>query len=30
MNAIFDATGIMLTEWPVTPEKMWRALRERD
>ena len=30
MNAIYDATGIMLTEWPVTPEKMWRALRERD
>jgi putative selenate reductase molybdopterin-binding subunit len=27
LNAIFDATGIMMKEVPVTPERMWRALR---
>lgn len=29
LNAIHDATGITLTEWPVTPERMWRAIREK-
>ena len=29
LNAIYDATGILMKEWPVTPERMWRALRER-
>jgi xanthine dehydrogenase molybdenum-binding subunit len=28
MNAIFDATGIALDEWPVTPEKMWAAMKK--
>ncbi len=27
LNAIYDATGIMMKETPVTPERMWRALR---
>lgn len=26
MNAIHDATGIMMNEWPVTPEKLWQAI----
>ncbi|MBI3738875.1 MAG: xanthine dehydrogenase family protein molybdopterin-binding subunit, partial [Chloroflexi bacterium] len=30
MNAIFDATGVMMTEWPVTPEKMWKGLKEKN
>jgi len=29
LNAIHDATGIMMTNWPVTPEKMWSALAEQ-
>ncbi|MGC9356521.1 MAG: xanthine dehydrogenase family protein molybdopterin-binding subunit, partial [Anaerolineae bacterium] len=28
LNAIYDATGIMMKEVPVTPERMWRALQE--
>ncbi len=28
MNAIFDATGLVLDEWPVTAEKMWAALKK--
>lgn len=28
LNAIYDATGVMLTQTPVTPERMWRALQE--
>ncbi|MFQ5407222.1 MAG: xanthine dehydrogenase family protein molybdopterin-binding subunit [Anaerolineales bacterium] len=28
LNAIHDATGIMVDSWPVTPEKLWRAIRE--
>ncbi len=27
-SAIFDATGIRLRELPLTPERVWRALRE--
>jgi CO/xanthine dehydrogenase Mo-binding subunit len=29
LNAIQDATGIMFTEWPVTSERLWRALQEK-
>jgi CO/xanthine dehydrogenase Mo-binding subunit len=29
LNAIHDATGIMVDEWPVTSEKMWRALKQK-
>lgn len=29
MNAIHDATGVMLDRWPVTPETLWRALQEK-
>ena len=29
-NAIFDAVGVRVTEIPITPEKLWRAIRERD
>ncbi len=28
LNAIYDATGIMMKRVPVTPERMWRALQE--
>jgi putative selenate reductase molybdopterin-binding subunit len=28
INAIYDATGVMMTRTPVTPERLWRALRE--
>lgn len=27
LNAIHDATGVMVDQWPVTPERLWRALR---
>jgi CO/xanthine dehydrogenase Mo-binding subunit len=27
-NAIYDATGVWLTETPFTPERVWRALHE--
>jgi CO/xanthine dehydrogenase Mo-binding subunit len=27
LGAIHDATGIMMTSWPVTPERMWQAIR---
>jgi putative selenate reductase molybdopterin-binding subunit len=27
INAIYDATGVMMTRTPVTPERLWRALR---
>jgi len=30
LNAIYDATGIMMTEWPVTSEKLWRTMREQN
>ncbi len=29
LNAIYDATGVMMKQVPVTPERMWRALREQ-
>jgi CO/xanthine dehydrogenase Mo-binding subunit len=29
LNAIHDATGIMVDEWPVTSERMWRALKQK-
>jgi putative selenate reductase molybdopterin-binding subunit len=28
-SAIYDATGIMIREIPFTPERVWRALRDR-
>lgn len=28
INAIYDATGVMMTRTPVTPERLWRALHE--
>jgi CO/xanthine dehydrogenase Mo-binding subunit len=28
-NAIFDATGVRMTELPMTPEKIWRNLHDR-
>jgi CO/xanthine dehydrogenase Mo-binding subunit len=28
-NAIYDATGVWMTETPFTPEKVWKALNER-
>ncbi len=27
MSAVFDATGVMLKQTPLTPERVWRALR---
>jgi CO/xanthine dehydrogenase Mo-binding subunit len=27
-NAVFDATGVRIRELPLTPEKVWRAVRE--
>ena len=27
LNAIYDATGVMMKRTPVTPERLWRALR---
>jgi CO/xanthine dehydrogenase Mo-binding subunit len=29
-NAIARAVGVRLTDLPMTPERVWRALRERD
>ena len=29
-GALFDCTGVLLTEIPFTPERVWRALRERE
>jgi putative selenate reductase molybdopterin-binding subunit len=28
-DAIHDATGVWMREVPFTPERVWRALRER-
>ncbi len=28
-NAVFDATGVRVASLPLTPERVWRALRER-
>jgi putative selenate reductase molybdopterin-binding subunit len=30
LNAIYDATGIMMKRVPVTPERMWRALQAKE
>jgi putative selenate reductase molybdopterin-binding subunit len=30
LNAIYDATGIMMKRVPVTPERMWRALQAEE
>jgi CO/xanthine dehydrogenase Mo-binding subunit len=27
-NAIVDATGVRIRELPLTPERIWRALRD--
>jgi CO/xanthine dehydrogenase Mo-binding subunit len=27
-NAVFDATGVRIRELPLTPERVWRAIRE--
>ena len=29
-NAVTDATGLRFSEIPITPERLWRALRERE
>jgi CO/xanthine dehydrogenase Mo-binding subunit/aerobic-type carbon monoxide dehydrogenase small subunit (CoxS/CutS family) len=29
-NALYNAAGVRLTELPLTPEKVWRALRNKD
>ncbi|MFP4343845.1 MAG: molybdopterin-dependent oxidoreductase [Anaerolineales bacterium] len=29
LNAIYDATGVMMKQVPVTPERMWKALRQQ-
>jgi CO/xanthine dehydrogenase Mo-binding subunit len=28
-SAINDATGVVITEIPLTPERVWRSLRQR-
>jgi putative selenate reductase molybdopterin-binding subunit len=28
VNAVYDATGVLIRDLPLTPEKVWRALRE--
>ncbi|HZQ07332.1 MAG TPA: xanthine dehydrogenase family protein molybdopterin-binding subunit [Anaerolineae bacterium] len=28
LNAIYDAIGVMMTQWPVTSEALWKALRQ--
>ena len=30
VNAVHDATGVWIRELPLTPERVWRALREAD
>ncbi|HDQ34870.1 MAG TPA: xanthine dehydrogenase, partial [Chloroflexi bacterium] len=30
INAVYNATGVMLKETPLTPERVWRALREAE
>ena len=30
INAIYDAVGVRITELPVTPEKVLKALEEKD
>ena len=29
-NAVYDAVGVRINELPITPEKVWRALNERE
>jgi carbon-monoxide dehydrogenase large subunit len=29
-NALYDACGVRISEMPVTAEKVWRALREKE
>jgi putative selenate reductase molybdopterin-binding subunit len=29
LNAIYDATGVMIKRTPVTPERLWQALQEK-
>jgi putative selenate reductase molybdopterin-binding subunit len=29
-NAVYDAVGVRIRDLPITPEKVWRALREQD
>ncbi len=29
LNAVYDATGVRITELPVTSERIWRALKEK-
>jgi CO/xanthine dehydrogenase Mo-binding subunit len=29
-NAVYDAVGVRINELPITPEKVWRALREKE
>ena len=29
-NAVCDAVGVRMTRVPVTPERLWRALQERE
>jgi CO/xanthine dehydrogenase Mo-binding subunit len=28
-NALFNATGVRIRDLPLTPERVWRALRDR-
>jgi len=29
-NAIFDAVGVRIKELPITPERIWKALKEKE
>lgn len=29
-NAIYDAVGVRMTQLPITPQKLWEAMREKD
>jgi CO/xanthine dehydrogenase Mo-binding subunit len=29
-NAVYDAVGVRIRDLPITPEKVWRAIREQD
>ena len=29
-NALYDACGVRIEEMPITAEKVWRALREKE
>jgi hypothetical protein len=29
-NALWDACGVRISEMPITAEKVWRALREKE